>query len=621
MQKLVDFLEKHVQWVAIGLGGLYLLYMVWGYLILQPVTIAIPGAPDELTPGTIDQYTLENRIADLDAKMAAPKPVNFQVDDFSTAMMKTLAGDQAPVLEGPFVYSQGSKIEFQPDQGKQSVAQATGDKLKELPKLPAPVVTDQGAGRSSVIEVAQRGAGGRAPAAAAPNRGGARGGIGANAADQPDAHDQDWVTVFFKIPSQDLASAYAQANLKPELFGTVILDVELIREKQLSDGTWGEQTVIKVPADVSNVPQFPTSSNKAQQMAYADWAMRNNRNVLQPTFYYQIAKGDQWPPIELVDDQASADLLKKRQLDRQRRMEERKRQQEQQRKLQLQRRPTNNRRTPGGGRNVGPGGGPAGFFAPRDNDRSAASRRPQTAAPPMMPPGLDPMMGGLPPDMMPGGFPGLDLPGMMPGGGADRRQVNPKFKAPGLPPGEFDPTQLREDIQGWAHDITVQPGQVYRYQVRYKIRNPVFDMRGLVADPKLAEQFAIESPASEWSNEVEIEPLSYFFLASGKPPVGDEVRFDIFRSTGGSWEVHNFGAAPGDLLGQKIDDVDFTTGWTLVAVQTNRAGETEVLLVDDDGNMQTRSFTGDRANPTYNDLKQEIAEAEAAETRVRASAR
>ena len=37
MQKVIDFLEKHVQWVALGLGGLFLLLMVYLYVLTPPV--------------------------------------------------------------------------------------------------------------------------------------------------------------------------------------------------------------------------------------------------------------------------------------------------------------------------------------------------------------------------------------------------------------------------------------------------------------------------------------------------------------------------------------------------------------------------------------------------------
>ena len=41
MRKVLDFLEKNVQWLAIALGGVYLLWMVWSYVI-NPV-VKVPG--------------------------------------------------------------------------------------------------------------------------------------------------------------------------------------------------------------------------------------------------------------------------------------------------------------------------------------------------------------------------------------------------------------------------------------------------------------------------------------------------------------------------------------------------------------------------------------------------
>jgi len=51
MQKVVDFLEKNVQWVALGLSGVVFLLMVWIYVVKSPVTVTVAGK--ELTPGDV----------------------------------------------------------------------------------------------------------------------------------------------------------------------------------------------------------------------------------------------------------------------------------------------------------------------------------------------------------------------------------------------------------------------------------------------------------------------------------------------------------------------------------------------------------------------------------------
>ena len=52
MNKILAFLEKHVQWIALGLGGLYLGYMIFTYAVQTPVLE--PGiASTPLTPGEV----------------------------------------------------------------------------------------------------------------------------------------------------------------------------------------------------------------------------------------------------------------------------------------------------------------------------------------------------------------------------------------------------------------------------------------------------------------------------------------------------------------------------------------------------------------------------------------
>jgi len=59
MKKVLDLLEKNVQWLAMGLGALYLLWMVWTYVINSPVKVT-GVAPNPLSPGDVDSYIADN---------------------------------------------------------------------------------------------------------------------------------------------------------------------------------------------------------------------------------------------------------------------------------------------------------------------------------------------------------------------------------------------------------------------------------------------------------------------------------------------------------------------------------------------------------------------------------
>ena len=73
MKKLTEFIEKHVQWLVLGLGVCYLLYMAWAYLVFPPVKVTGIG-PDPLSPGDIDQHIYNDIAAPLEGKMKEGKP-------------------------------------------------------------------------------------------------------------------------------------------------------------------------------------------------------------------------------------------------------------------------------------------------------------------------------------------------------------------------------------------------------------------------------------------------------------------------------------------------------------------------------------------------------------------
>src|SRR3954468_2340181 len=83
MQKVTEFLEKYVQWVALGLGGLYLLWMVYvNFLGPSPVTVQVPGADSPLPPGQVDEYVRDGIASKLKSRMDEAKPIKINVPNF-----------------------------------------------------------------------------------------------------------------------------------------------------------------------------------------------------------------------------------------------------------------------------------------------------------------------------------------------------------------------------------------------------------------------------------------------------------------------------------------------------------------------------------------------------------
>src|SRR5690348_14591603 len=67
MQKYLDLLERNVQWIALGLGGIFLLWMVYANFVQPPVHVEINK--QRLTAGEIADYTLKGPAHTLQSQM------------------------------------------------------------------------------------------------------------------------------------------------------------------------------------------------------------------------------------------------------------------------------------------------------------------------------------------------------------------------------------------------------------------------------------------------------------------------------------------------------------------------------------------------------------------------
>src|SRR3954465_2001332 len=110
MKKVVDFLEKYVEWVAVGLGVLFVAAMAWLYLVSSPVTVTVAGR--QLGPGDIDKYIAESPIATLESQMHGGGTLNLNqpswLTQFKNAM--SLADHKPVVLSRPWIDTQALPV-------------------------------------------------------------------------------------------------------------------------------------------------------------------------------------------------------------------------------------------------------------------------------------------------------------------------------------------------------------------------------------------------------------------------------------------------------------------------------------------------------------------------------
>ncbi len=649
MQKVIDFLEQKVEWIVIGLGFVFMLFMVWSY-VLQPAAVVDVGG-EKLTPGEVDPYTLDHAGKQLEQAIAEGGKIDVQVPTYVQAFKDKMSfATSSPVqLAGTWTKSETADITLPAapgtapgttPPGNTAVAGGTNPgtappggvvadpgKVTQLPVPPAPVWDSYKFGRSLVVPPPPPG---QPMPQIVPGQ------------DVPGAIDKDWITQLFKINMGGIDQAFKQAKIpvgdpQASFYRTVFLQVEMQRVEVDADGKEIGQPVTLPPIAAwrQNLPPPPLPAEvppnadaaavQAQRQAagaYLQWAAANTPDILEP-LYYPITKGDQWTkpgqqamagqlfepttytgPLETLTPEQKAAVLKARQ-DAYKLKEEQKK----------ANRPAPTPRTPSGPRG-GPGNEGGAAFAPNPNyippsHAPAPVARPAgVAAPrPGPPPGI---YRGAPP-----GMEGMDGENAGFGGGAAFGGPMPQnLPQPGTdyPNGEFDPSQwIGKTVEAWAHDDTATAGKTYKYRMRYKIKSPIFGA-GNVANPdSLADVFAVASVWSEWSTAITIPPMTNFFVESSKSPGSDAVHFAVFKWEKGQQHKESFTVRPGDQIGTTKGDVDYSTPWTVVDFrQDDRANETQIILVNNDGKLMTRSYKADSQDPLFKALNETVTQQKAA---------
>lgn len=135
-----------------------------------------------------------------------------------------------------------------------------------------------------------------------------------------------------------------------------------------------------------------------------------------------------------------------------------------------------------------------------------------------------------------------------------------KTQAPEGTPGEpvaVKPLFESEKVKVWAHDLTVEPGAVYQYRVRYVINNPLFDRALQAEQTPLARQQLVEGAWSEWTAAVDVGRDRYFFITNAESRDGVSGRpratADLFVFYYGFYRNGSASVEPGDVMNAKAN--------------------------------------------------------------------
>ena len=646
MNKVLAFLEKNVQWIALGLGGLIFMYAIYAYWLVPGLSVEVAG--QDVGPAGVDEVVREGPGRQLRTAIDNPRRLDVNVPDLTAEFVKNLGVDgTVPTLETAVVPGSPLAALKTPDE------RASNSQFVSALAVPAPAKVTQTATGKVNADVPQTPPAGNAQPVAAQ------------------AADLAVVQVLFRVPVSDIAESFRQTALSPKQQSTMVLQVMLQRERLLPDGTYGETTQI---AKLNNNPLPAPPAEKADMDAKRQYANRVAELadwVLQPPFYDALAGDDPtalpetvaaegedvpapekpaapangvgpdglhpgfvpgepstYPPASEMtkeERQALRDYLKNKN------------------------KPNNGGNpygggggNPYGGGGGGPyGGGPGASAAPGSGgqpggwgqpgggnatpgggdvdvlQQGGRDQRPGQggeAGPGAGPRGYGP--GGAPPRQggpsgTPGGGGPYDPYSANPynpyGGGANPYNPygggNPAVpgqpaapQGPDLapPPGTFNPSDFGDrKIEGWAWDTSAKPGETYRYRVVYALRNPLFDTSNIAdkAMPQLTEQLLLTSAAdaTEWGPDIKVQALTEYYM-TGNTPDDQQVLVTVFHWQDGRWQGSSFKVAAGDPVGQTVGGVKFATGVTLVDVRRD-LGSNGIfgLMVDDQGRFTRRT--------------------------------
>ncbi|MGC4033409.1 MAG: hypothetical protein QM754_17105 [Tepidisphaeraceae bacterium] len=616
MDKFLELLEAHCQWLAVGLGGLFLGWMLWSYALMTPV--AVPsGDGTDLTPGNVDDWVKRKYAEDVAAKIAQPGTEEAP-ESVKTSPIKpwwnTFSGSAATLPKDSAIAFNSPPSDATLVSGPARTVDA-GPKVASLPTLPSAHIEEALAKRAYVGPVVLPGQPAEVPpvqpvqpVAGAPGA--------PQTAPIPPGHDLSYVRVSFTVDPAALDKSFQAVNIRTTDSNTGFVGIKLMRREKIGEDKWSEP--VEIPYIKNGVGIWPPPLNnvgRATVNQFRQWSdsPQGMLDILRPSFYTVVFGEGPWDPNSddnLPTYDPAAEIRRK---------------QEEYKKLQEQKRQAAPpvMRTPPGGIGRGKRGSPADAPAGNDPQRPASlggviqtQFRPGTPPPP-------PGMGGPNPAGIPR-QPGVDgetpmdgtQPGMQPGQGQP--------PANGLPSPVFQPALVTQPIYCWTYDETVVEGHTYQYQVVYALRNPVYDSNAaIVADVKLGQVFAIwsEVKPDAWSQDVNVKPTAEFYLAGTnwrQGSVPPSIKINVFKWALGKWQMETFNVFPGDPVGGKgVNNVDFGTGYTLVEMRDDPRGNSGrgkpfVLFLKPDGLLEEREPTVDNANQRMLKLRGAIEAAKAA---------
>ncbi len=322
--------------------------------------------------------------------------------------------------------------------------------------------------------------------------------------------------------------------------GFEILGVQLEREHRMSDGSWGERTIVEgMPGRVDVLGELSQTNTNDPMMLVemTRLAAAEMDQITKPTFYRTIA-GELWrPPAAAItagsSDNAAVDRLVRQAKALDRDIQKLQAAMEDDGSAGGSTTPGGRAPTGGGGKGRGGGGSSQPASRPSTGDRAD----PRVAR-------LDRMSEQL-------GSVELELEGM-------------GYAIDGT---KFDTAEIDEDVFGkmaalfsndklamWSHDVTVVGGETYRYRLRPVFNNPAFGRQQALSEDQqtLAESLTFPGPWSAWTEGVQALDDEYYFVVNAREADtlggGPSASIELYEFYYGYYRRATMTAEPGDQL-------------------------------------------------------------------------
>lgn len=189
----------------------------------------------------------------------------------------------------------------------------------------------------------------------------------------------------------------------------------------------------------------------------------------------------------------------------------------------------------------------------------------------------------------------------------------------GLDDGEagLDDIVMPNKVTVWGHDVGVRPGASYRYRITVRVVNPLFQQRDVpdAQRKKFKDQLLLASQASAWSQRVDVEGRTRFFLTRPN-------KVEVYYIFNGRRHVKEFTLQPGNRIGQwvmtnfdnQVRRIDLRVAALVMNVATvpsslTTPSETTIRLTywdEANRNVRSRTVEVDRDSLERQEMRQEM---------------